>query len=257
MKKKCMVVVWNGSNHTITVPKLFKYIMRYFFISGDSLCYTKTKKERDTQKPYKVLVDLQDVVALHVFETKMEVVVEGGKHIVLKSSLNDIKRWVPALASRLLPKMDSIVAHIPPPLPLTDSAPSSPLSTPLSTPPSSPPQTPYKSSHTPPPTMPRPNSNGTATMFPFATTATTGEHPATPPYRAPHPMLNKLPSFRSQSSLSFTLTSKQRANWFGPASLDDSHMRSTPHAPNSPVRELGWDDWENIFNKFQRNEDIS
>ena len=61
------------------------------------MCYTKTKKDRDIQKPYKVLVDLTDVVALHVFETKMEVVVEGGKHIVLKSNVSDVKRYCPSL----------------------------------------------------------------------------------------------------------------------------------------------------------------
>eukprot|EP00026_Physarum_polycephalum_P013767 Phypoly_transcript_14207.p1 GENE.Phypoly_transcript_14207~~Phypoly_transcript_14207.p1 ORF type:complete len:279 (+),score=48.38 Phypoly_transcript_14207:102-839(+) len=241
LKKKCMVVVWNGSNHTITVPKLFKYIVRYFFITGDCLCYTKTKKDHDSHKPYKVLIDLTSVVALHVFDNKMEVVVDGGKHIVLKSrDEKDIKKWVPALAARLLPKMDAIV--IPAPILPLPPAPESPHS----------PHSPHTMHHSN-------SSTSIPTMFPFATTA---EHPPTPPYRAPHPMLHKLPSFRSQSSLSFTLTSKQRANWFGgagsaTANFEDTNYKASPHNPGSPVRELGWDDWENIFNRFQRNEDIS
>ena len=102
---------------------------------------------------------------------------------------------MPALAARLLPKMDSIVAHIPPPIP--------PI-----------PQT--ESPCTPPPSR---YSISSPIGFPFATT----EHPPTPPYNTPHPLLNKLPSFRSQSSLSFTLTSKQRANWFA-ANFDEGRI---------------------------------
>lgn len=72
---------------------MFKYIMRYFFINGSQLCYTKTKKDHDAHKSHKLLVDLTKVIALHVFPSKMEVVEEGGRHIVLKTSLEEIKRY--------------------------------------------------------------------------------------------------------------------------------------------------------------------
>lgn len=323
LKKKCMVVEW--SSVTVVLPKVYKYIVRYFFINGDHLCYTKTKKDYTANKPPKLLVDLTKVEALHVFETKMEVVEEGGRHIVLKTSLEEIKRWVPALAGHL-PRIHALVALVEPPRrDREDATPISPSLSPTLISPSAPYPIPSSSPNplrrainttNPNNTINRMNSLNTMTLFPL--TSSSHEYPPTPPYYSnpilanhtfsplsalsplpptltSHALLRKLPSVRSASSLSFTLTSqmsrdfltsmqgggmmggqishdcraskdytskdhisKQCQDWLGDE-LGCGGGNKTPfqsYTTGSPINSMGWDEWDAIFTKFQRNEEV-
>lgn len=72
---------------------MYKYIVRYFFIVGETLCYAKSKKDYESNKGHKELVNFNDVVALHVSETKLEIVDEGGNHIVLKEKRDEISKY--------------------------------------------------------------------------------------------------------------------------------------------------------------------
>lgn len=74
--------------------KVWRYIMRYFFISHDSLCYNKTRKDREAKKKYKVAVDLKSVKEIVSAERKIEILSAEGRKIILKGKEEDIGRYL-------------------------------------------------------------------------------------------------------------------------------------------------------------------
>jgi hypothetical protein len=259
LKKKWVMVVWAPKNPqdraAIVVPKLYKYIVRYFFIMGDLLCYTKTKKERDTHK-HKVLVDLSYVAALHVSEPTLEIVDHTGNHFVLKGSNDDIHKWAPILAGKIMPKVESI--RIPAPSSITP-----PPSLPRNA--AAPPTSSMRASHHHPTnnstttttatTPPSPTSQPVAIplvsspSFPIA--LNDNGDPPTPVLRASH--MRKMPSFRTNSSLTFTLSTRQ--NPYRDVYNDEQNVNPQllqSYSAGTPIQNLGWDDWEAIFTKYQQ-----
>lgn len=250
LKKKWVMVVWSPKNPleraAIVVPKLYKYIVRYFFIAGDLLCYTKTKKERDSHKHHKVLVDLSHVAALHVSEPTLEIVDHGGNHFVLKGSNDDIHKWAPILAGKIMPKVESILTY--------PNASPSPSRRAPATPPTSralPPSDskPIPTSPPSPTSQPLPIPLVSASSFPIPLT---DNDPPTPVLRASH--MRKMPSFRTNSSLTFTLSTKQNPyrDVYGDDYKDVSPQLLQSYSVGTPIQNLGWDDWEAIFTKYQQ-----
>jgi len=216
------------------VPRLRKYLVRYFFVTEGSLCYTKTQKDREINKKHKVLVALSNIRGFYPSSNKVEIVDTNGNHFILKSSGEEIQRWVPVL--------ESLFTH-----PSSPSSRSDPAILPFMEAPAS---TPRYLGFSPLHTASTPN-------FSVVLSEDDPNPLSALPFGTPKFIRQTPNGTRSLSQLPRSTTSLSDDDLIddveddGSSSPDEAYCPTHATASLNSSLNLSWDDWDQIFNKFQ------
>jgi len=109
LKKKCVLVYWLKGPEA--VPKVWKYVTRYFFVIGNTLCYTRSKREVDKRQKYRIILTLSHIKDITFTNKKINIIMTSGQKVVLKGNPEDVTGWVTFLMpfkENVTPKSNSL-----------------------------------------------------------------------------------------------------------------------------------------------------